>query len=336
MFKFRFILDYFQYHEARGPTVEANTRAKWLSELCPADLQIAFAPNQGQVPLYSPEIVQLVDKEAQGWWNHYSFSRFVPESPGNAWSLGPNIDPSLRPPGHIPLAVYSQYQLDNLLKRWNGLKNTVHIIPVIVDPARFHPGPKEKRITVGWIGNDHPIRMTKGVEVIPYLAERFPDIQFEMIHGSKPKFMHEWLPRLLPNLRIRSEVPHHLMPEVVRRWHVQVCASKWENGPAHVVEALASGVPVIAASVGAIPEVAPGQMLLNDMKWGQPPQVARPYDWTKESLERFADALDRLLTDTKLYELKKRQALDAAQLAAPVRIAQKWFDFIYDCQSACQ
>lgn len=333
MFRFKFVLDYFQKEGASGPTINANVRAKWLTRLCPDDLEIAFAPYPGQRPFYDPDSVRLVGQNEAGWWNHYFFnSHLIGQEKGKLWSLGPNIDLSKPNPNHALTVVFSRYQKEKLLAKWNLPEEKVVIIPNMVDDQLFFPGKKAEQFTVGWIGYDHPSRMTKGVEVIPYLARAFPDIQFEMVHARPPKYLHEWLPQPLPNLKIMAAIPHHHMGTIIRRWHVLVCGSKWETFGTHLVEAMASGVPVIAPRVGAIPEVASSQLLLGEMKWGQPPLVQSPYDWTVEALEKFREALARVYQDKALYGTLVRQALRESKRFTPPVVARKWFDFMYRCR----
>jgi glycosyltransferase involved in cell wall biosynthesis len=333
MFRFKFVLDYFQKEGSRGPTIEANIRAKWLSIFCPSDLEIAFAPYPGQRPIYKPEMVKLLRQDEPGWWNHYFFnSHLINQEKGRLWSLGPNIDVS-RPVSYHSLTVaYSTYHKQKILEQWKLPQDQVMVIPNMVDFELFYPRKKHSQFTVGWIGYDHPSRMTKGVEVIPYLARAFPEIKFEMIHARKPQFVEEWLPETLPNLKVYHNIPHYRMGRMIAQWHVLICGSKWETFGSHILEAMACGVPVIAAAVGAIPEVASSQILLEDMKWGQPQAVKHPYDWTEESLERFAEALRRVYLDKGLYNTLVQQAIKESRRYTPKAVADQWFKFMYQCR----
>ncbi|NTZ16602.1 glycosyltransferase [Paenibacillus sp. JMULE4] len=331
MFRFRFILDYFQLPFATGPTLEANMRAKWLSQLCPKDLEIGFSPFAGQKPMYHSDKFRIVPKDESGWWNHYYFNSWQMEQETRNWSLGPNINPQKKATQHVPIVVYSQYQKNQLLKSWTDYPDDlINIIPNMVDHGLFKPGKKNKRFTVGWIGYDYPSRSTKGVEVIPYLARRFPDIQFQMIHAKPPAYRHLWLPVPLKNLTIYEQVPHHQMRDMISQWHLLICGSKWETGATHVKEAMACGVPVIGCDVGALPEVAGSQILLKHMKWEpvEPEWVV----WTQESLERFAAALEEVLLDSRRYKKLVKDAIAESRKSNPKIIASHWFDFMYKCR----
>lgn len=333
MFRFKFVVDYFQREGASGPTVDANLRAKWLTRYAPRDLEIAFAPYPGQKPLYEPERVKLVRQDEPGWWNHYFFnSSLINIQSGDDWSLGPNIDLSRPISNHRLTVAVSQYHKQIILKKWPLPSDRVSVIYNMVDTELFYPRNKNSHFTVGWVGYDHPSRMTKGVEVIPYLARKFPHIQFEMVHARKPRYTNEWLPEPLPNLRVLYGIPHVKMPQIISRWHVLVCGSKWETFGSHILEAMACGVPVIAAKVAAIPEVASSQVLLENMKWGQPPKVTYPYDWTEESLERYSEALEKLYKDQHLYNKLREEAVKESRRFSPDKVAKQWYKFMYQCR----
>lgn len=334
-FQFKFITDYFQIADAKGPVLAANMRAKWLSLLSPVDLKIAFAIYKGQTPMYGAEYVKIVDKNEPGWWNHYFFNSWQvhQETTATGWSVGPNIDLSKPLKAMVPLVVNSNYQKQLVLARWKDYDpSLITVIPSMVDRNLFTPGRRAQEPIVGWIGYDNPSKYTKGVEVIPYLARQFPKVTFEMVHGAVPQFQEEWMKEHLPNVRILTKVPHQRLPEVIRRWHVLVCGSKWETGATHVKEAMSCGIPVIAASIGTLPEVASTQLLLPDMKYGFPPETSRPYEWTKPSLQKFADALQDLLGDQRLQKKLSRTALRESSFASPIYVSEQWFQFMRKCR----
>ncbi|GJM76093.1 hypothetical protein HMSSN036_83090 [Paenibacillus macerans] len=335
VFSFKFVTDFIKLEAAKGPVIEAKIRAKWLSLLCPADLNIAFTLRKEDTRPQGMEHVNLVAMNEPGYWNHYFFNswQYDQETRSRGWSMGPNIELSKPPKAMVPVVVYSEFQKKNLLDRWKGYDpNLVTIIPNMIDRTLFYPGQRAGHPVVGWIGYDHPSKYTKGAEVIPYLAKRFPKVTFEMVHAEPPKFKHEWMKEPLPNVKILTAVPHSRMPEIVRRWHVLVCGSKWENCPSHVREAMACGVPVIAAKVAALPEVAGSQMLLEEMKWGHPPATSMPYEWTEPSLNKYADALSILLNDSAKAKRLSEAAIQESLRGEPHEIAKLWYEFIRKCR----
>ncbi|MNW52611.1 D-inositol-3-phosphate glycosyltransferase [compost metagenome] len=335
VFQFKFVSDYFRLEEAKGPILAANLRAKWLSLLQPADLKIAFAMYKGQVSLYGAEYVELISKDAPGWWNHYFFNSWqIEQEKGiSGWSVGPNIDLTKPLNAMVPLVVNSNYQKKIVLRNWKHYDpSLISVIPNMVDRTLFSPGERAPEPTVGWIGYDNPSKHTKGVEVIPYLAKHLPHVQFEMIHAVEPRFQHEWMPVQLPNVKIYKKIPHYQMPEIIRRWHVLISGSKWETGATHVKEAMACGIPVIAASTGALQEVATSQVLLQNMTWSHPPATSRPYLWTDLSLQKYAEALNELLVNPDKRRKYSRAAIKESALASPEAISDLWFQFMRKCR----
>lgn len=334
MFKFKFIMDLFQSEIMTGPYVEANIRAKWLTRLCPPDLKIAFAPNKGQVPLYNSNPI-IIEKNRLGWWNHYvqnyTADFVLRKKDGGNWSLGPNIDLSIPLGKEVPMMVSSNFQKGFILDNINYPADLIHVIPNIIDSDLFFPRPKANQMTVGWIGHDVG-QLLKGPEVIPFLARKFPEVNFEMIHSAKPAFQNEWLKEELPNIKIMYGISHYDMPKIVGRWHAMICGSKTENCPNQIIEAMGCGVPVIAAALDGIPEVAKTQILLPDMKWETPSQGDRFNRWTTESLENFAAALEDLLHEQEKLEFYREMALTESKNFSPQVIAQKWFEFMYFCR----
>ncbi|MGG3465961.1 glycosyltransferase family 4 protein [Neobacillus pocheonensis] len=336
MFKFKIITTHFQAEEKYGPIVEVNNVAKWLSELCPDDLQIAFAPYKGQTSWHRDSQIRIIRRDDPGWWNHYhnNYDNAYQKEKGRKWSLGPIVDTGKPLTKQVPIIAISEFHKQITMEDMGYNEELISLIPTIVDTHLFSPGQKNKEITVGWIGYDNGFdkaREKKGVEVIPFLAKKFPHIQFEMVHALKPAFTHEWLKEDLPNLKIITGIAHDKMPEIIRRWHVMVCGSKWETGATSVVEAMSCGVPIIAANMQVLPEIASSQILL-DVTYSHPPETEYPFDWTKESLQKFADALEHMLSDPIRYQTYVSDAIKASQRQSPENVAKKWFEFIYKCR----
>ncbi|ENH96607.1 group 1 glycosyl transferase [Gracilibacillus halophilus YIM-C55.5] len=333
MFKFRFIMDYFQIPDARGPVIEASMRAKWLSRLCPKDIDLAFSPNPNQKPLYDADRVKLVSREEPGWWNHYFFNYWDLANAGEYYSLGPNIRTEKNWIKPVPLVVYSQFHKELLLKGWPHYpKDLIKIIPNMVDPEIFYPGSKAKELTVGWIGNDAPDPSTKGAEVIPYLAKAFPDVHFVMIFGNKPDYALKWIPDSLENIEVKYQVPHHQIADIIRTWSAYVSGSKWETGATHVKEVMACEIPVIAPNRSVFPEIARSQMLLDGVSWKPSGDDPDCLVWTDESLDQYKQALQEFIQHPKKRRRLSKAARKESAKAFPDKIAKEWFDFMYQCK----
>ncbi|REE93153.1 glycosyltransferase involved in cell wall biosynthesis [Paenibacillus taihuensis] len=326
MFRFKILIDNF-VPSMSGPSTDANMRAKWLPRFCPSDLMVAFAPNPGQVPIY-PSTVQIVEKQAPGWWNHF-VQNYTPDfqlSQGTRWSTGPNFDQNLPLRGYVPMVVCSEYHRQIVIKQHGYPAHLIHVIPGMVDSELFYPRTKANEIVVGWIGHDLN-GLLKGPEVMPFLARKFPAIRFEMVLSNASSNQHGWLNDHPPNLTIKTGVPHPHMAEIISKWHIMVCGSKDENCPNQILEAMTCGVPVIASAVGGIYEIASSQRLLYDVNWGSP-----PYWWLPDALDKYAVALQELLTNEAYRQTLSKLALKASKRFTPEAISKKWFEFMYFCR----
>ncbi|HAH21872.1 MAG TPA: glycosyltransferase family 1 protein, partial [Candidatus Omnitrophica bacterium] len=88
---------------------------------------------------------------------------------------------------------------------------------------------------------------------------------------------------------------------------VYVDPSLYEGFGFQVVEAMASGVPIIASNVTSLPEII-----------GDAGILVNPRD-----VEGWADAISRLLTDRELKESMRQRSLERAKLFSWDRLAQE-------------
>lgn len=135
-----------------------------------------------------------------------------------------------------------------------------------VDPKIFRPELREPGLLKG-PGAQHvvlfPSRLTmiRGSAVlakaIPLVLREVPDTVF-VITGRKSDDAQKVLP--LPpeseeHVRFLGHQPYDRLPTIYASSDVVVVPTFYDNFPIRVLEALASGVPVVASPVGGIPEV---------------------------------------------------------------------------------
>lgn len=147
------------------------------------------------------------------------------------------------------------------------LESKIIIIPYGVDLTRFHPNLSGDSLSAKAGRKAHkPVILTvarleeeKGMTDLELVARSLPDYQFVVVgRGS-------YLPTA-PNIQVR-EATYEQMPSIYREVDLFFLPSRttstWEEqyGMA-LVEAMASGLPIVATSSGAIPEVIGSAALL--------------------------------------------------------------------------
>ncbi|MEU0562717.1 glycosyltransferase family 4 protein [Dactylosporangium sp. NPDC006015] len=171
--------------------------------------------------------------------------------------------------------------------------------PVLPPPARTRDevreelGVEEGRPLVLAVGRLHP---QKGFENL--VAARWSEPQpYVAIAGSGPSYM------TLAQRISAEHAPVHLLgyredvPDLLAAADLVVVTSVWEGQPLFVQETLAAGVPLLATSVGGIPEVV-----------GDGARLVEPHD-----VEGFTAAAEALLADPQeLAALGKRGQARAA------------------------
>jgi glycosyltransferase involved in cell wall biosynthesis len=149
----------------------------------------------------------------------------------------------------------------------------VHWIPNGVDTAKFQPAPRNEKLReelglhpkkkiVGLVAQLRPEKNHElFLETAALVLRSEPQTQFVLIgHGPR----RDDLEALAMQLGIAKNV-HFLgarrdVPELLRLFDVFCLTSKIEANPVSILEAQASGVPVVATRVGSIPQtVIPGE-----------------------------------------------------------------------------
>ena len=137
--------------------------------------------------------------------------------------------------------------------------NSVKTIPIGgVDLSKYSCS-QRKQNSVVEIGTVGMLTRQKGftylVEAAKLVLEKHSNVRFSIV-GDGPQF--KYLQDLINKLRLAAKVNllgfrrdiHQLLPQ----WDIYVQPSLWEGLCMTVVEAMACGLPVIASSVGGIPE----------------------------------------------------------------------------------
>lgn len=96
------------------------------------------------------------------------------------------------------------------------------------------------------------------------VADKFPDLKFEFIGAnclgtqrmSAEEFINQRIPQLLrPRFIFKGNQERSKLPEILKQARIAVIPSRWENFPNTCVEAMSSGLPVLASREGGMVEM---------------------------------------------------------------------------------
>jgi glycosyltransferase involved in cell wall biosynthesis len=165
----------------------------------------------------------------------------------------------------------SKYTVDELTELYEINEKKIHVIYNGVDVQKFKPRPDraelrrdfgleaEKKIVL-FVGR---LYHRKGLEIllrsIPPVLQEFSDVKF-VISGKGFKEKEESLRNLAKQLDIEDHVtflgyvPDEKLPNLYSTSDIFVLPAIYENFPFAILEAQATGLPVISTKVGGIPE----------------------------------------------------------------------------------
>jgi glycosyltransferase involved in cell wall biosynthesis len=159
----------------------------------------------------------------------------------------------------------SRFMRELAAKYYGIPQDGIAVIPNAVDVERFTPPPAGRvRRDLLFAGR---FTAEKGadvlVDIVPGLLEEFPDLTFTIAGDSGPDDSNRLLAEVLieragraaDRVRWKRMLPYQSLPELYREACALTLPSKYDNFPMVILEAHASGVPVVASRVGGIPEV---------------------------------------------------------------------------------
>jgi len=146
-----------------------------------------------------------------------------------------------------------------------GICARYRIVPNAVDIALFHPAEspaiasgKVRLLFVGFLTADHVKGVPYLLRALTKLGERRDYWQLDVVGGGPSQSEYE---QLAADLDLAGNVTFHgtktkaEVAEFMAQADVFVLPSIWDNLPCVVIEAMASGLPVLATRTGGIPEL---------------------------------------------------------------------------------
>ncbi|MFC0596448.1 N-acetyl-alpha-D-glucosaminyl L-malate synthase BshA [Thermus composti] len=198
-----------------------------------------------------------------------------------------------------------------------GIKPVV--IPNAVDPERFRPRPERKRLYAAegeallvHASNFRPIkRVPDIVRAFAKVRKRLPARLLLLGKGPEEEEARRVARELGVEAWVRFLPPTPHPEEVLGAADLFLLASEEESFGQAALEALASGVPVVATAVGGVGEVVT-------------PEVGRLVELG--DLEGLAEAAVELLTHPRLPEIRKRARAYAIERFHPERITRAYLE----------
>lgn len=157
------------------------------------------------------------------------------------------------------IASVSRRDLEILRELYKVPEERLHWIPNAVDLSEFSSLQRVDgdRPTLTFIGRLEP---TKGADLLPAIIDRLAresmDFRVDIVgDGALRPQLESALQRYDGNIQFYGSVRHERIPEVLARSRALIIPSRVEGVPTVALEALAAGVPVVAADVGGTREV---------------------------------------------------------------------------------
>jgi glycosyltransferase involved in cell wall biosynthesis len=194
-------------------------------------------------------------KKPLAYTEHWTI--FTPENPGR-------LSPAMR-----RLARFALSRADIVLPVSKDLERALvalapeartRVVPNVVaevfSPAPSEDGQRTRLLSVGLL--DTP---RKGVDILLEALALLPErghLHLDIVGEGKLRPQYE---ALTERLGLADSVAFHdleakqVLAERMRSAHLFVLASRYENNPCVVLEAMASGLPVVATRVGGVPEL---------------------------------------------------------------------------------
>jgi N-acetyl-alpha-D-glucosaminyl L-malate synthase BshA len=204
-------------------------------------------------------------------------------------------------PSYEPVNTFSIEQADAVTavsrymaeeaKQTLGITKEIRVIPNFVDTDTYHPAPcelmeqPERDIVVAHVSNFRAVkRVEDAVYAMCMVTKRAPNARLMLI-GDGPE--RHGIERLIDKMDLRRNVTltgyRSDVPELLRCADTLVLPSETESAPLTILEAMSTGLPVIATRVGGIPE------MVEDDRTGFLVPLKHPEDIAERILELHAD-----------------------------------------------
>jgi glycosyltransferase involved in cell wall biosynthesis len=193
------------------------------------------------------------------------------------------------------LASSASSQVQTLPNAWTAVEE-----PVTPEAARAGLRLSANAFNIGWIGR---ISREKGADV---LIDALPTLEDLKIHVTfigegreRPKLEHRARELKVENrVSWRGEVPQ--AARLLRAFDLLVISSRTEGTPITLFEAMHAGIPIVATSVGGVPDVVSAEeaeLIQPENPVALASAIRRVYDMPDEARVRAVHARNRLQSE---------------------------------------
>jgi len=204
-------------------------------------------------------------------------------------------------PSYEPVNTFSVEQADAVTavskfmaeeaRQGLGISQKIRVIPNFVDTEAYHPAPceiveqPEHDIVVAHVSNFRAVkRVEDAVYAMCMVTKRAPGARLMLI-GDGPE--RHGIERLIDKMDLRRNITltgyRSDVPELLRCADTLVLPSETESAPLTILEAMSTGLPVIATRVGGVPEI------VEDGRTGFLVPLKHPEDIAEKILGLHAD-----------------------------------------------
>jgi glycosyltransferase involved in cell wall biosynthesis len=209
-----------------------------------------------------------------------------------------------------------------------GIRARFRVVPNVVDTGLFHPV-RSERLDVPRLLAVGLLYEAKGyellLEAVSRLAEQGREFHLDVIGDGPCRSEYEALSALLgvaDRVTFHGLIAKEEVAAFMRSADLFVLTSRYETGSCVLIEAMASGVPVVATAVGGIPEIvdaASGRLAPPNDPAGIAAEIAIALDSldgfdrsaiSRSAKERFGrDHVGRMLAGAYSDAIQRRKAV---------------------------
>ena len=205
------------------------------------------------------------------------------------------------------IIVNSEYTKMDFINKLKVDKDKISVVYPFVDSSIFHPGPSNARKTLNLrdsdiillsVGGDNP---NKNVETTLKLLSKLPD-NYKLIRVGRNFYTTKLIETLHLEKRIiwLGNIDTNLLAEIYRISNFLIFPSLFEGFGSPLIEAMASGVPVIVSNRTSLPEVVAEAGI-----------ICEPYD-----INCMLDSIIKLTDDTQYNRIREKSIIRARHFSA--------------------